>query len=126
MTTSTPNTVNKAPRLIFACSGGSDVGGLSDQAARQMTRSGAGKMYCLAGIGGRVEPIMATTRAAASVLVIDGCPQNCARKTLEQAGFSGFIHLELSQEFGFVKGQTEPTMERISQVAARGAELLQR
>ena len=43
-----------APKLIFACSGGADVGELADQAARTMTRNGQGKMFCLAGIGGRV------------------------------------------------------------------------
>ena len=44
-----------APKLVFPCSGASDVGGLSDRAARQMTLDQTGKMYCLAGIGGRVE-----------------------------------------------------------------------
>ncbi|MFH0879717.1 MAG: putative zinc-binding protein, partial [Lentisphaerota bacterium] len=33
-----------APKLIFACSGGSDVGALADQAARKMANEGAGKM----------------------------------------------------------------------------------
>ena len=69
-----------------------------------MTLDGTGKMYCLAGIGGRVHGIMANTRAAARVLVIDGCPQECARKTMELAGFKDFQHLELA-EMGFKKGE---------------------
>ena len=77
-----------APKLIFPCSGGSDVGALADRAARQMTRDGSGKMYCLAGIGGRVPGILASTENAANILAIDGCPLNCAKKTLELAGFS--------------------------------------
>ena len=40
-----------APKLIFPCSGGSDVGEITDRAARKVTIEGAGKMYCLAGIG---------------------------------------------------------------------------
>ena len=40
-----------APKLIFACSGAADVGAIADQAARKLTKDGAGKMYCLAGIG---------------------------------------------------------------------------
>ncbi|MGH7967443.1 MAG: putative zinc-binding protein, partial [Limisphaerales bacterium] len=76
---------NDAPKLVFPCSGASDVGGLSDQAARQISKDGTGKMYCLAGIGGRVGAIMANTRGAAKVLAIDGCAQECARKTLELA-----------------------------------------
>ena len=112
-----------APRFVFPCSGASDVGGLSDQAARQMTKDGTGKMYCLAGIGGRVEPIMANVRAAVKVLVIDGCSQECARKTMELAGFSGFQHLKL-EELGCRKGETPVTLERIRAVADRGAALL--
>ena len=44
----------EALRLIFACSGASDIGRISDLAARTLTKDGVGKMYCLAGIGGRV------------------------------------------------------------------------
>ena len=112
-----------APKLIFPCSGASDVGGLSDQAGRQMTVDGTGKMYCLAGIGGRVEGIMTNTRGAARVLVIDGCPQECARKTMELAGFKDFQHLKLA-EMGFKKGETPVTPARIREVATKGAELL--
>jgi uncharacterized metal-binding protein len=112
-----------APKLIFPCSGASDVGGLSDQAGRQMTLDGTGKMYCLAGIGGRVDGIMANTRAAARLLVIDGCPQECARKTMELAGFRDFQHLKLA-EMGFKKGETPGTPARIREVADKGAGLL--
>ncbi len=112
-----------APKFVFPCSGASDVGGLSDQAGRQMTKDGTGKMYCLAGIGGRVEAILVNTRGAAKVLAIDGCSQECARKTLEVAGFSGFEHLKL-EEMGFKKGETPLTPERIRAVADRGAALL--
>ena len=80
-------------------------------------------MYCLAGIGGRVQGILDTTQSAARVLVIDGCPEECARKTLELAGFSGFHHLKLA-EMGFAKGQTPVTAACIRQVADQGAQQL--
>lgn len=38
------------PKLVFPCWGASDVGELSDLAARKMTREGTGKMYCPADI----------------------------------------------------------------------------
>ena len=114
---------SSAPKFIFPCSGASDVGGLSDQAARQMAKDGTGKMYCLAGIGGRVEGIMANTRAAGRVVVIDGCEQECARKTMELAGFRDFQHLKLA-EMGFKKGETPVTPARIREVADKGAGLL--
>jgi uncharacterized metal-binding protein len=88
-----------------------------------MTKDGTGKMYCLAGVGGRVEPILANVRSAAKVLAIDGCAQECARKTLELAGFSGFEHLKL-HGMGFKKGESPVTPERVRAVADRGAALL--
>ncbi len=123
MKTETQCSCSSAPKFIFPCSGASDVGGLSDQAARQMAKDGTGKMYCLAGIGGRVETIMVNTRAAAKILVIDGCSQECARKTMELAGFKQFEHLKL-EVMGFKKGETPPTPARIREVADKGAELL--
>jgi uncharacterized metal-binding protein len=112
-----------AAKLIFACSGAADVGALSDQAARRLTREGAGAMFCLAGLGGRVGAIMERTAAAARILAIDGCPTGCAAKCLEQAGFTGFLRLQLA-DLGMAKGQSPLTEERLGQVCAAAAAML--
>lgn len=114
------NCCTAAPTLIFACSGAADVGAIADQAARKLSKEGAGKMFCLAGIGGRVSGIMKTTEAAAKVLAIDGCPLDCAKHTLEQAGFKGYQHVQLA-DLGMEKGKTPPTPENVAKVAAAGA-----
>jgi len=108
-----------APKLIFACSGAADVGHISDLAARKLTVEGVGKMFCLAGIGGRVSGIMATTQAASEILAIDGCPLDCARQTLEEAGFTQFEHVRLS-DLGMEKGKTPAVPEHVDKVVARG------
>ena len=113
-----------ASKLIFACSGAADVGAVADQAARQLARDGTGRMFCLAGIGGRVPAILETTRAAAKLLAIDGCPQDCARKTLEVAGFSGFAHLRFG-DLGMEKGKTPPTADALARAATAGRAMLQ-
>jgi uncharacterized metal-binding protein len=105
--------------VIFACSGSADVGKIADLAARKLTEQSVGKMSCLAGVGGRVKGIMETTRAAQSILAIDGCPLQCARNTLEQAGFTKFEHLCLS-DLGMAKGKTPVTEEAIGKVVSRG------
>jgi uncharacterized metal-binding protein len=114
---------SSAPKLIFACSGAADVGALADQAARKMTRDGNGKMFCLAGIGGRVSGIMMSTQAASAILAIDGCALNCAKKSLEEAGFTGFEHLLLS-DLGFQKGESAVTDEAVAKIAEEGAKLI--
>lgn len=110
-------------KLIFACSGAADVGAVSDRAARQMTRDGVGKMFCLAGLGGKVEGIMQKTHAATRVLAIDGCSLDCAKKCLEQAGIADFAHVRLT-DLGMEKGQTPITDENVATVAEAASPLL--
>ena len=112
------------PKLIFACSGAADVGAITDQAARKLTREGKGKMFCTAGIGGRVGGIIETTKSAAKILAVDGCPLNCAKNSLEQAGFVNFAHLQLA-DLGMSKGKTPATDENIALVAEKCAALLE-
>jgi uncharacterized metal-binding protein len=106
-------------KLIFSCSGAADVGKVADLAARELSASGAGRMYCLAGIGGRVSGIMATAEAAQAMLAIDGCPLDCAKKTLENAGLTRFEHIRLS-DLGMAKGKTPATNEAVAQVVSLG------
>jgi uncharacterized metal-binding protein len=110
------------PKLIFACSGAADVGAIADQAARKMAKEGVGKMFCTAGIGGRVSGIMKTTESADKILAIDGCPLNCVKNSLEQAGFNKFEHLQLA-DLGLEKGSSPVTEENISKVAIRGRQI---
>jgi len=112
-----------APKLIFACSGAADVGAIADKAAREMTKEGNGGMFCLAGIGGRIEPIMKKTAGADRILAIDGCPLNCVKTTLESAGFAEFEHLQLA-DLGMEKGSTKINSANIETVVVAGAKML--
>ncbi|MHB9030953.1 MAG: putative zinc-binding protein [Candidatus Latescibacterota bacterium] len=113
---------SEAPKLIFVCSGGADVGEIADRAGRKLAAEGVGKMYCLAGIGGHVSGILKTTESAAGILAIDGCPVDCARKSLEHAGFSSFTHLRIS-DMGIEKGKSPATEERVEAVTKKGKSL---
>ncbi len=111
------------PRLIFTCSGAADVGAVADQAARRLTQEGAGKMFCVVGIGGRVDGILKTTESAERILAIDGCPLNCVGKSLEEAGFREYAHLQLA-DLGLEKCSCPVTEENIGKVVGKGRELL--
>ena len=62
---------NTNPALIFPCSGASDVGELADRTARRLSRSGFGKMFCLAAIGGRVQQYIDDTQSAKKIIIIE-------------------------------------------------------
>ena len=113
------------PTLIFACSGAADVGAIADLAARRLTKEGVGKMFCLAGVGGRISGIMKTTESAERILAIDGCPLDCVKKCLEHAGFTKFEHVQLA-ELGLEKGNSPVSDEAIEKVTAKGRKMLSR
>jgi len=106
---------SSGPRVIFSCSGAADVGELADRAARKLTRNGTGKMFCLAGISGRVDGIIKSTMAATKILAIDGCTLDCTKKTLAEAGITRINHLRLT-DLGFEKGKTDVNARTIDQV----------
>ena len=112
-----------ASKLIFACSGAADVGEISDKAARKLTGDGLGKMFCLAGIGGRVQPIINAAKSASLLLAIDGCELDCAKNCPEKAGFEDFQHLRIA-DMGMEKGKSPVTDQRITEVADMVKDLL--
>ena len=109
--------------MIFACSGAADVGEISDRAARNMTRDGDGKMFCLAGIAGRIPGIMKMTESAPNILAIDGCKLDCVKNCLQQAGFDRFEHFRVT-DLGLEKGNASVNDENIAKVAGRGKEMI--
>lgn len=112
-----------ASKLIFSCSGAADVGEISDRAARKLTKDGIGKMFCLAGIGGKVEPIMSATKSASQILAIDGCGIDCVKNCLQQAGFDNFGHLRIT-DMGMEKGRSSATDGRVSDVVEKAKDSL--
>jgi uncharacterized metal-binding protein len=111
--------------LMFSCSGAADTAEIGDRAVRSLHKAGEAKMFCLAGIAGKVESIEVNTRAADRLLVIDGCDSDCAKKTMELGSFTGFVHLRVT-DLGMEKGKTPVTDERIATVANKLRELLGR
>lgn len=71
--------------IILACSGGSNVGQLSNQAAVELTQEGFGKLFCLAGVGARLNGFVQSARNIPNLVVIDGCEIGCAKGVLAQA-----------------------------------------
>jgi uncharacterized metal-binding protein len=114
---------DKPPKLILACSGAADVGEIADRAARQLNREGAGKIYCLAGIGAGLNGFIDTTRAAGGILAIDGCSMECAKKTIEKWDIKHFDYLRVT-DLGMEKGKAAVTEESINKVAIKGNEML--
>jgi len=90
--------------MILACSGGSNVGQLSNQAAIELTQEGFGKMFCLAGIGGHLGGFVQSAKDVPSMVAIDGCEIGCAKAILDHAQIPAKSYLVLT-ELGIEKNK---------------------
>jgi len=77
-------------RIVLACAGASNVGQISNEAAKRLDAGGEANFACLAGISGRISGITASVKGVDKLLVIDGCPVACAKKTVDAAGLAGY------------------------------------
>ena len=95
---------------IFPCVGASNVGQLSNKIAIELEKQNIGNLMCTAGIGARAPGLMKSAEASDRIIAIDGCPVNCASKTLELAGFKVDRHIVIS-EFGIKKTREKELKE---------------
>jgi len=105
--------------LLYACSGGANVGEIADKAARELMFAGQATMFCLAGLGGNIQGMVQTARDADVNLVIDGCPMECAKKTFDRHGITNYRHIKVT-DWGIqkVKG-VRCTDEQVDKVVAK-------
>ena len=87
---------NNGNIMILACSGGSNVGQLSNQTSVDLTREGFGKMFCLAGIGGSLSGFVQSAKDVDKIIAIDGCKVGCVKAILENNGIENKNYLVLT------------------------------
>lgn len=84
--------------LVYSCSGCSSAAQMANDLAVKLDRKQEAEMSCIAGVGGDVGPLVETATAGRSMLVIDGCPLECARKSLEQHDVEPDTHVNLAKQ----------------------------
>jgi uncharacterized metal-binding protein len=109
--------------IALSCSGASDLGELSDKSCRVIRKEYEDvNMNCLAKLGfgekGLLQALQTTT-----ALVIDGCPMDCGKNTLEANGINDYIHFRLT-DFGLIKDKTSVNEENTNFVVAKLHEVL--
>jgi uncharacterized metal-binding protein len=105
---------------VLACSGASNTGAYSDKVARKLMHSGKAKMMCLARFSVDEKFADKTKQELADysrVVVIDGCPINCAELTMKNSGIKNYTHINVT-DFGIVKGVTPVTEEKVDEIVA--------
>ncbi len=88
--------------LVLACSGASNLGQITNSLALRLTQEGVAKMSCLAGVGAHISGFVVSAKDSESLVVLDGCDQQCAHKVVEHVGAKYRVSLILT-DHGFVK-----------------------
>jgi uncharacterized metal-binding protein len=108
---------NKSVQIV-SCSGASNTGKFSDEVARRVMGSGTSKMLCLARFSIDNTFAINAKEEIGRLLVLDGCPVNCAEKTMKENGIEDYTHINIT-DFGIVKGKTPFSVEKASDIVAQ-------
>ncbi len=125
MTEETKCACGSANVAIFPCVGASNVGQISNIIAIELEKQNIGNLMCTVGIGARAPGLMKSAESSDRIVAIDGCPVNCASKTLELAGFKVDEHIIIS-ELGIKKNKDKNLKDsEISEALEKTLEILQ-
>ena len=109
---------NEPKRIIFPCAGQANVGQLTNLAALQLTEEGYGDIACLALLGIGTESLVASAMNADEVVILDGCPMQCAKTIAGAQGIAAGQHLVIT-DLGITKGPSkEYTDDDIEKIVA--------
>ena len=101
--------------LLLACSGGSNVGQIANDAAKALDGYGQGSMYCAIGVGAQLPGFIKGVREKPCV-AIDGCGTGCVLKTLENVSVKPAVHVVVT-DLGIKKhGEFDHTNDDIAKV----------
>ncbi|HBY87745.1 MAG TPA: zinc-binding protein [Colwellia sp.] len=63
---------------------------------------GIAEMSCIAGVVGKIEPIMAMAKSGRPIIAIDGCALGCTKACLDKSGIKTDHYFKIS-DLGFEK-----------------------
>ena len=102
---------------IVSCSGASNTGKFADEVARQLSASGEASMICLAKVAIGDQPLIQQVKSQnIKIVVLDGCPINCAEKLLGREDITDIVHINTT-DFGIIKGKTPFSVEKTNEIA---------
>ena len=97
---------------VVACSGGSNVGQIANRAAVSLAEEKVAGFFCLAGIGAHIKGMVESGKKADLIISIDGCPVQCAAKTMQQAEIEPAIQIIVT-DLGIEKSHDLAVDEKI-------------
>lgn len=88
--------------IVYSCSGCSNLAQMAHNISLNLDGDGIADMSCIAGVIGKVGPIMDLANSGRSIIAIDGCSLSCTKACLEATGLKADYYYLIS-DLGFEK-----------------------
>ncbi len=108
-------------KIVIACSGAADVGHISDEVARKLSKNTNRKMSCLALFAVCNDQKIEEFKSK-NILVIDGCNVDCGKKVMRQRGIENYEYIRIT-DLGYEKGKTPFIPETIDAIFEKAERL---
>ncbi|KJS88218.1 MAG: hypothetical protein JM58_01690 [Peptococcaceae bacterium BICA1-8] len=110
----------ESPVAIFYCAGASNVGQstmlASVEAANRIGYEKA-SLLCLASISGGLANVTNAAKNAKGIIAVDGCPMQCAQKTLNKSGFTVDKHIIITKDLDVSKNFDLNTKNELGKIS---------
>jgi len=88
--------------IVYSCSGCSNLAQMAHNISLNLDDDGLAEMSCIAGVVGKVPPIMALANSGRPIIVIDGCDLSCTKSCLDVSNLHVDYYYQIS-DLGFKK-----------------------
>ena len=88
--------------IVYSCSGCSNLAQMAHNISLNLDGDGIAEMSCIAGVVGKVGPIMDLANSGRPIIAIDGCGLSCTKSCLEASNLKADYYYLIS-DLGFEK-----------------------
>ena len=88
--------------IVYSCSGCSNLAQMAHNISLTLDGDGIAEMSCIAGVVGKIEPIMAMAKSGRPIIAIDGCSLGCTKACLDKSDIKTDHYFKIS-DLGFEK-----------------------
>lgn len=92
----------KLKPIVYSCSGCSNLAQMAHNISLNLDGDGIAEMSCIAGVVGKVGPIMDLANSGRPIIAIDGCGLSCTKSCLEGSNLKADYYYLIS-DLGFEK-----------------------
>ena len=88
--------------IIYSCSGCSNLAQMAHDISLNLDCDGIAEMSCIAGVVGKVGPMLDMAKSGRPIIAIDGCSLSCTKACLEASDLKADYYYQIS-DLGFEK-----------------------